>query len=1759
MKLETYTKIFITSVLISLAFLANATGNVASLEGKPMATISNFPDLDPINDDIGTAKPFDGVDIEPLDIANLITVTISLTTDPGSLNAGTLVGGGFNYSVDNDNYTLTETEENIETALSALVYTPAQNQIAPNNSYDVVFNIKVEEATVVGFDDEDVTVTVNSINDAPVINSIDPVSINEDNEYTVELEDIEFTDVDFNDNTTFTFLLGNGADYTIVNSNIIRPNQDFFGDLFVPVRINDGNSNSQPFNLEITVNPINDAPKINGQDPNPISINEDGTFTVNIGNLDFSDIDANNQTTFTLLLKPGNNYTVENGNIINPNLNYNGNLTVPVTISDGENESDEFNLDVDVIAVNDPPSFTNIPTSLELFEDNTNPNPPAFTFQPEVEDPDNLLTELTFSVSITFDGSTFNETTLPNDFWLEFDTDNGELSGTPKDGDDGFYIITISVSDDGNLTKIQQTPFSLFVEANNSPPSFKVPEEVIEVGANQTGTVQITEISTDANDPNTPSNDPNQSITEVIVESNNQDLIKNENLTTDFDPDNPNKTSLTLSYTTEDEGGIVTISVTIRDNGASPFEETLTFTINILEDNNAPEIPVLTTYTVKEDETNDNARRIIVNGITPGDGENDQIIEDAFVNVLTPNIIQGTPTRTILKINNSDTYRVIINYELVEDAFGTVELDLTVRDNANSNANRSSTARITLDVENVDDAPIITGPNPNNPVTVNEGGNITLSLINLVIDHPDNEGENLILEVLEGDDYELGDGVNEIIVNEGFGSNTLNVNVKVREINNNGTTALEGTGVLPINVSDVNTAPIITGQTSDNPDTPDIEPFVISEDNSFELILGRLIIQDDNSANLSISRILTPAGSRYEVEGNTITPEKDFFGLISVPVFVSDGELESVQPYNVAINVQPVNDNPTITGQFEVIIREEESREINIGNLKITDVDNDDEDFTLTVLAGTNYTFTGNEIIPNANFFGDLFVPVRVNDGSANSNTFEMTVKVLPVNDAPTINDIADRQVPDDNGQTIFVNFSGVEAGPNENGQNLTITAASGNESLIQDVEVIYTPNQSVGLLRMETIPNREGRTTITVTVKDDGGTVNGGVDTKLVTFDVTVLGQNSAPTLDFISDVNLLEDFEPSPVRLRNIRDGDDGSQQITITATSSNPGLIPNPVINYVQGETEATLIYNPVAGQNGSTTITVTVKDDGGTVNGGEDTYIVTFEISILGLNDRPTIDAIPDTSLLEDTDELVIILTGITDGDLDEVQKMAITATSSRPEILPDPTVIYDSVSTTAELILNPMPNISGISTITVTIKDDGGSIVAGQEDTRTITFQATVLPVNDQPTINPITDVIRFLEGDDTQRQLISGITDGDPELIQIITSVTVTTNKPEFYESLEVAYREGDTNGELIFKTDPDANGMDTLTITVTDNGGTENGGINTVSTLVYIDVIPQNDPPTITNLPGIELPKNADPDCIALSGITDGDPELEQNITITAVSNRPDIIPNPIISEFKPNAGTATLCYEPLEDARGVVIITITVTDDGGIVGDNSRSIELEINVGENNNAPEIRDENGEPLEELNLTTSKDEPLAICFQVIDRDQDEVDLGQIISRNTDAGGEILPGSFTFKDDSLCFIYEAFPNTLSGEDWFEFTICDDVPGDIACDTIRLNIEILPSADLRIYDGISPKNSDGKNDAWFIEGIENYPNNVVQIYSTSGELVYEANGYDNRDTLWRGESNTGIVLGSRELPTGVYYYVIDLNGGSLPPQKGSVIIK
>ncbi len=79
-------------------------------------------------------------------------------------------------------------------------------------------------------------------------------------------------------------------------------------------------------------------------------------------------------------------------------------------------------------------------------------------------------------------------------------------------------------------------------------------------------------------------------------------------------------------------------------------------------------------------------------------------------------------------------------------------------------------------------------------------------------------------------------------------------------------------------------------------------------------------------------------------------------------------------------------------------------------------------------------------------------------------------------------------------------------------------------------------------------------------------------------------------------------------------------------------------------------------------------------------------------------------------------------------------------------------------------------------------------------------------------------------------------------------------------------------------------------------------------------------------------------------------------------------------------------------------------------------------------------------------------------------------------------------------------------------------------------------------ININNAVSP-NDDGKNDSFFIENLDCYPNNKVEIFNRWGVLVYEGEHYDNKNITFNGISNGRTVVSRDEkLPEGTYFYIL-----------------
>ncbi|MEI7594701.1 MAG: gliding motility-associated C-terminal domain-containing protein, partial [Bacteroidota bacterium] len=105
----------------------------------------------------------------------------------------------------------------------------------------------------------------------------------------------------------------------------------------------------------------------------------------------------------------------------------------------------------------------------------------------------------------------------------------------------------------------------------------------------------------------------------------------------------------------------------------------------------------------------------------------------------------------------------------------------------------------------------------------------------------------------------------------------------------------------------------------------------------------------------------------------------------------------------------------------------------------------------------------------------------------------------------------------------------------------------------------------------------------------------------------------------------------------------------------------------------------------------------------------------------------------------------------------------------------------------------------------------------------------------------------------------------------------------------------------------------------------------------------------------------------------------------------------------------------------------------------------------------------------------------------------------------------------------------------------------------CDSTVVLTLIVNDLDLNIPQGFSP-NGDGVNDLYVIKGISEYPNNTLEIYNRWGNIVYKATNYQND---WDGTSKEDMTVGNERLPSGTYFYLLNL-GNDTPAKTGYIYL-
>jgi len=186
-----------------------------------------------------------------------------------------------------------------------------------------------------------VTITVNSVNDAPVTTNITQTQ-DEDNSEASDLSSFT-SDVD-GDDLTYSIVTDATNGTTSIDGSIVTytPNANFHGTDSYTYKANDDTIDSNIATATITVNPVNDAPTVADIDAGEVRVNDSIEIT-----LQGSDVD-NDTLTYSILGQPTNGMVSINGSIATYTATIAGEDSFTYQASDGTESSNEATIHITV-------------------------------------------------------------------------------------------------------------------------------------------------------------------------------------------------------------------------------------------------------------------------------------------------------------------------------------------------------------------------------------------------------------------------------------------------------------------------------------------------------------------------------------------------------------------------------------------------------------------------------------------------------------------------------------------------------------------------------------------------------------------------------------------------------------------------------------------------------------------------------------------------------------------------------------------------------------------------------------------------------------------------------------------------------------------------------------------------------------------------------------------------------------------------------------------------------------------------------------------------------------------------------------------------------------------------------------------------------------------------------------------------------------------------------------------------------------------
>jgi hypothetical protein len=667
-----------------------------------------------------------------------------------------------------------------------------------------------------------------------------------------------------------------------------------------------------------------------------------------------------------------------------------------------------------------------------------------------------------------------------------------------------------------------------------------------------------------------------------------------------------------------------------------------------------------------------------------------------------------------------------------------------------------------------------------------------------------------------------------------------------------------------------------------------------------------------------------------------IVPATGQSGTTLLTVTVSDGTLSTNDSFvvtvtppgggNTAPTISEITDRTTPIGQaigpvaFVIGDKESTPDKLTVTGRSSNQALIPDSNIQFSGALGANRSFF---ITPVAGGSGTATITVVVSDGAlTNSETFLVTVgSGSGGNTPPSI-----ALVPS---QTMVVGTVlapiAFTVGDSETPSPfLTVNATSSDQGLVTDASLVVGGSFSNRTITITPVAGRTGTATITLNVSD--GTL---ASTRGFLLTVTPPGGfNTAPTISDIPDRSTTSGTAVGPIPFI-IGDTQTPSTLLTLSATSSNPGLVPNSAVTFGGLGANRSVTVSPLAGQSGVATITVTVSD--GTLT-ASDTFVLTVT-GTGGANTPPTIANLPDATTPVST-QLGPVAFTIGDAET-PVANLTVAGSSSNTSLVPNSGILFAGTGATRQMVVQPATGQSGTATITVTVSD--GQLTASD------TFVLTVGSGGGGNTKPTITAIGNQMTPPGTPVGPIS-FTIGDVETPVSSLTVTGSSSVESLVPSTSIQFAGSGATRAVIITPAPGRSGSTTITLTVRDAG---DATASTSFELTVDDGGPENTAPTISNITNKSANSGTPTPPIPF---TVGDAEtLPGSLLITGGSSNTNLVPVSSI-QFGGTGANRTVIVTPAAGQSGTATVLITVSD-----GELTASDTFLLTVTPGNTAPSI------------------------------------------------------------------------------------------------------------------------------------------------------------------------------------------------------------